>query len=420
MNKRVVTASVVMFLVALCPCARATNSVVNGDFSLNAAGFTNFPGYATSPNPTNITSWTLTGAGVGINGQGIQTVFGPIDQTGATYYAFLQNAGSKLTQTIYLKPQTGYFIGFIAANRSGNLNATGRVVVADSVTNFYDSGPTSWSTGRFELVTASFTAPGIINGPVTITLQNASGPADNTVCFSDVSIDPVLFNDDFNSAKSTSLTSPKGRSSGSVRSAIGYAWTSTTDVQVDGALNWDANGDKNANNEQPSANGTQAMRITNNLAPYVAGKVWEVEFDQRTAWSHPLMFGLSDTAANGDWNGWDLATYDFAAGQYGDALRYDTDNDNGTAALSAAGVFPTPVTNTFYHFRIQFDEPRSSVTVWVNNVERCKLTTLDFENSGRYLSWGEPTHYAGALDNIKISLYLPEYVPPPGMVISVR
>lgn len=148
--------------------------------------------------------------------------------------------------------------------------------------------------------------------------------------------------------------------------------------------------------------------------------MWEVEFDQRVAWSHPLAFGLSDTPTNGNWDAWDSAAYDFAAGNYGNALRYDTDNDNGTNALTVASVFPVPVTIILHHFRIQFNEPSSNVTIWVNDVQRGNLNTLDFENTGRYLSWGEPLLYAGALDNIKISLYLPEYVPPAGTVIIVK
>ena len=37
-------------------------------------------------------------------------------------------------------------------------------------------------------------------------------------------------------------------------------------------------------------------------------------------------------------------------------------------------------------------------------MQKGQLSTLDFENSGRYLTWGEPTNYAGALDNIKVSV----------------
>ena len=46
------------------------NLVVNGDFSANAAGYTNWPSYVgsiTPGNPLNPASWTVTGGG-GING----------------------------------------------------------------------------------------------------------------------------------------------------------------------------------------------------------------------------------------------------------------------------------------------------------------------------------------------------------------
>lgn len=245
----------------------ATNVVANGDFSANAAMFTNWPGYVGGSNPASITAWTYSGGNRGINGEGITTPFGPKTQSAVKYFAFIQQAGSsQLSQTIQLTPQSEYFIGFLAASRDVDPTATGRVVVADSVATFYDSGAIHWSTNNFQLVTASFTTSNSISGPVTIKLMNVS-PVNESVCFSDVSIDPVLFSDDFNSSKSVSLTDPKYRSDGSIRSAIRYAWTSTTDVNVNGTLNWDSNGNKDANNQQPTDTIAQNMRITNNLTP---------------------------------------------------------------------------------------------------------------------------------------------------------
>jgi hypothetical protein len=419
LSRRLLAFSVLTALASFCAPASATNVVANGDFSANAAMFTNSPGYVGGSNPASITAWTFTGGGRGINGELIANDFGPKIKTAAKYYAFMQSGSAQLSQTIQLKPQSEYFIGFLAASRETDPTATGRVVVADSVATFYDSGAIHWSTNNFQLVAASFTTSNSISGPVTIKLMNVSAGSES-VCFSDVSIDPVLFSDDFNLAESASLFDPKYRSDGSIRSAIRYAWTSTTDVEVNGTLNWDKDGIHTNNNQQISDATFQNMRITNNLAPYVAGKVWEVEFDQRVAWNHVLTFGLSDTPTNGNWDAWDNAAYDFAAGNIGNALRYDTDNDNGSNAFNVASVFPVPVTNTFHHFRIQFNEPSSNVTIWVNDVQRGKLNTLDFENTGRYLSWSEPLLYAGALDNIKISLYLPPYVPPAGTLIIIQ
>jgi len=58
--------------------AYGQNLVVNGDFSANAAGYTNWPSYVgsiTPGNPLNPASWTVTGGG-GINGlEAVTSVF---------------------------------------------------------------------------------------------------------------------------------------------------------------------------------------------------------------------------------------------------------------------------------------------------------------------------------------------------------
>jgi methionine-rich copper-binding protein CopC len=229
----------------------------------------------------------------------------------------------------------------------------------------------------------------------------------------------LLFKDDFNAANGTSLTDPATRATGTLASTVKYEWTGTTnlttqDVVVDGTLNWDSNGDRNGQHQQPTDTSAQRLRMTYNWAPQVNGRVWEVEFDQRVGWSSPLTFGLSDNVQNGIWDAWNNANYDFAAGSYGTSLFYDTDNDGGgtghTNPTSVAAVFPAlvatnPPSNQIHHFRIRFDEPNGTATVWINGVQKAQVTSLDFENAGRYLSWGEPTSYAGALDNITISVF---------------
>ncbi|MFZ9936324.1 MAG: sulfatase-like hydrolase/transferase [Luteolibacter sp.] len=220
----------------------------------------------------------------------------------------------------------------------------------------------------------------------------------------------LLFQDDFNATNGTSLTVPATRATGSLATTVNYAWTDTTQVVVDGTLNWDSNGDRNGQHQQTdSGSNSQNFRMTYNWAPQVAGKVWEVEFDQRVGWNHPLTFGLSDNAQNGLWSAWDDVNYDFATGSYGTALRYDTDNEGGASGPAVSGVFPAlvatdPPTNQVHHFRIRFDEPAGTATVWINGVQKVQVATLDFENTGRYLSWGEPQQYAGALDNITVSV----------------
>lgn len=406
----------VVSFALLCDRAVADNKIVNGDFTSNGAAFTNNNGVCGGSNPADIDNWGRSGA-AGVNGGDTGwDSFGPANRSAATYYAFVRR-GVTLTQTITLSPQSEYFIGYLTAARTA-YGGSGRVTVGDGVTNFYDSGTNVFSESAFELVGAHFLTPPSFSGDVTIMLAEVSPSGDKTVCFSDVSIDPLLFLDTFSG--STSMSSPKGRATGSIRGAVTYSIPSggTKDTEVNGTLNWDKNGDKNANN-QHAANGTQNLVIPNNLAPYVAGKVWEVEFDQLGAANHPLTFGLSDDVQTGNWNGYSSTDYDYAAAAFSTSLKHDTDNDNGDNQLTVGSVFPSYGSQP-YHWRIQFDEPNGTVTIWIDDVERGLFTTLDFENPGRYLSWGEPTDYAGYLDNIKISLILPEYVPPAGSVFIIR
>jgi len=224
----------------------------------------------------------------------------------------------------------------------------------------------------------------------------------------------LLFKDDFNAANGTSLTDPATRASGTLAATVKYAWTDTTQVLVDGTLNWDSNNSRNGQHQQTDSGATsQNLRMTYNWSPQVAGKVWEVEFDQRVGWNHPLTFGLSDNSQNGSWSAWNDGNYDFAVGSYGASLFHDTDNDDGgtgtTNENKITASFPSlvatdPPGNEIHHFRIRFDEPNGTATVWINGIQKVQATTLDFENAGRYLSWGEPQQYAGALDNISVGV----------------
>lgn len=169
----------------------ATEAVVNGDFSSNALEYTTSPGKNGGDNPDAIDNWTASDSGIGINGSGsgMSTAFGPSDQSAATYYAFLQGGGKSLSQDITLSADTAYNISFLAANRSGNSAAAGCVVVADASTTYYDSGVTVWGTAAFQRITDYFITPASIDGTITITLSNDSPAGDNTVAYSDVSIE---------------------------------------------------------------------------------------------------------------------------------------------------------------------------------------------------------------------------------------
>ena len=175
----------------------SANVVTNGDFSSNAAGFgAAFPGYrqAGGPNPAEIDNWTHSLAGnAGINGVGLHNPFGPSDKSAATYYAFVQGAGSPgstLSQTISLAPNTTYDISFLAAARASNPNASGTVTVADNSTTYYTSGNQAWSNAAFQAVAAQFSTGASFDGPVVIRLANTSPAGDNTVVYSNVVITP--------------------------------------------------------------------------------------------------------------------------------------------------------------------------------------------------------------------------------------
>jgi hypothetical protein len=183
----------------------AANIVLNGDFSSNAASFSTFPGYIGGSNPAAIDNWTKIGGGqAGVNGSGISTPFGPSNKNGATYWSFLQNNTSAITQVVTPSVNTSYGIAYLAANRSSNAGAQGRVVLADNSTTFYDSGVNTWSNTAFQAMSGQFTTPGSFDGPVVLTLSNVSPSGDNTVDYSNVLIDEYsaaatqkLFNGDF-------------------------------------------------------------------------------------------------------------------------------------------------------------------------------------------------------------------------------
>ena len=238
----------------------------------------------------------------------------------------------------------------------------------------------------------------------------------------------VLFSDSFDSTVSTSLTDPATRATGTLASQVKYAWSDTAaaDVVVDGRLNWDSNGDKNALNEQPVTNASQCLRFGTaansgnfNWFPHVAGKVWDVEYDILTGNSNPLSLGVSDVPINGTFAPFNDGNYDFGFGNFGSDGYYDTDNDAvavapATSATKITGTFPSR--SSVYKIRVRFNEPQGKATIFVNGTQVVETTALDFENSARYIAFGEPTFYAGYIDNLKVSL-IPGTLPAPFAVI---
>jgi hypothetical protein len=167
--------------------------VRNGDFADNATGFTEYPGRIGGNNPASVAEWAfsrISDGGMGINGDGLSTPFGPSNQSAATYYAWLQNGGTQFSQDLSgrLQAQRSYRISYLAASRAGNNSALGRVTVGDDTGTFYDSGQQQWSSAAFVSVSADFTTSASFDGPVVITLSNESASGDLSVDYSAVSI----------------------------------------------------------------------------------------------------------------------------------------------------------------------------------------------------------------------------------------
>jgi hypothetical protein len=237
----------------------------------------------------------------------------------------------------------------------------------------------------------------------------------------------VLFSDNFDNALSTSLTDPAGRATGTLASLVKYAWSSdpaavNADLTVDGKLNWDANGNRTVSFNEHGNNGSQCLRFGTaansghfSWFPYVAGKTWDVEYDILTGNSHPLNLGVNDAVITGTWAPFNDANYDFGFGNLGGDGYYDTDNDApATNATKIAGTFPSR--STVYKIRVRFNEPQGKATMFVNGAQVAETTTLDFENNARYIAFGEPTNYAGYIDNLKVSV-IPGTLPAPFAVI---
>lgn len=158
------------------------NIVLNGDFSDNGALFTTWPGYVGGSNPSLVTQWSYSNTGVGNKGIGDTSrgggnnPFAPSSYTNVDYYALLQHGSSQFSQDLTgrLEPNSTYRISFMVAKRKSDPSAVGQVTVGDDSTIFYDSGVQPWSTAAFELVTAEFTTGASFDGPVEVTLLNAT------------------------------------------------------------------------------------------------------------------------------------------------------------------------------------------------------------------------------------------------------
>ena len=194
--------------------------VVNGFFNnaTNDSSFSGYAGYAGMEGDPEITGWTQNGPlTAGLNGYDIhfnrppeeyEKQFAPpgysasATETGPTLgnptapydpvdFAFIQNAGTTLTQTLAgLDPLSTYTVTFLGGTRSGDPNAVGSVSVTGGVL------PASADIAGSDFTPYSFTfATGLSSSGLVLTLDNTTpstvplgAGGDNAVDFADIVI----------------------------------------------------------------------------------------------------------------------------------------------------------------------------------------------------------------------------------------
>ena len=200
-NRLLTIISALAVLAGGVGAAHAQNLVANGDFTANAAAFTDIPGYlgdGTGANPTNITSWLTypNDLGKGINGlaAGVGNIFGPTAAAGYTF-AFIQNGGNGIYQLLPLATSTTYTLNIDIAGRGGDASpALFSVKMADGLPAFWDSNalnggnPIPTSQGGFTHYAVNFTTPATMTTGFMIQLWNESPSGDFSVNYANVSI----------------------------------------------------------------------------------------------------------------------------------------------------------------------------------------------------------------------------------------
>ena len=148
--------------------ARA-NMLANGDFSANAAAYTAYPGYSTSPNPSNPTDWLIGGLSSSLNNAGVNGIdtgfagqgepFAPSSSDMADM-AFLQGQGTSISQTTTTIAGRAYKLNFNAAARQGEASDVLNVVLTDTTdsTQIATQAP-AITDANFRSFTLNFVAP---------------------------------------------------------------------------------------------------------------------------------------------------------------------------------------------------------------------------------------------------------------------
>ncbi|MEO2031700.1 MAG: NosD domain-containing protein, partial [Planctomycetaceae bacterium] len=212
----------------------------------------------------------------------------------------------------------------------------------------------------------------------------------------------LLFQDTFDDGVSTSIGDPSARATGLLADLVKYNITSADAGEVavtGGLLDW--TGTNIANGNLETANGSQKWTFRTGVggnthfdwAPYLAGDIYEVSFTYRSAWSQPLTFGISDSPQPGNWNADEHGSYDYAFGAWG--RNWDSGEDGNTTRTSGADG------DTEFDVLLKIDEPSGTAEAWVDGT-LISTELIDFENIGRYFSFGENIGYGGYIDNFKV------------------
>jgi parallel beta-helix repeat protein len=212
----------------------------------------------------------------------------------------------------------------------------------------------------------------------------------------------LLFHDTFDDGGSSSIDDPSARATGLLADLVKYKITNADAGEVavtNGLLDW--TGTNIANGNLETANGSQKWTFRTgeggnthfDWAPYLAGDIFEVSFTYRSAWSQPLTFGVSDSPQPGNWNADEHGSYDYAFGAWG--RNWDSGDDGNTTRMSGADG------DTEFDVLLKINEPAGTAEAWVDGT-LISTELIDFENTGRYFSFGENLGYGGYIDNFKV------------------
>lgn len=173
--------------------AAAENLIINGDFSTNSVRYTRWPGYSVNPNPEAPTGWMNDdNSHAGVNGADttVGSPFAPASLAGVRDFAFLQSAGTTISQTVATTAGKTYTLTYAAAGRGSDVEANhDRLQV--SITNAQTGKPIiavvpAITRAEFKAFIIKFTA---VSTSTMVKFRNASpatAVAGGTVDISDV------------------------------------------------------------------------------------------------------------------------------------------------------------------------------------------------------------------------------------------